>query len=45
VNGIPENDFPRVIREDPKRRGLLYVGTEHGVYVSFNDGASWQSLR
>ena len=34
-----------MIREDPKRRGLLYVGTEHGIYISFNDGASWQSLR
>ena len=33
------------MREDPKRRGLLYAGTEHGVYVSFDDGASWQSLR
>ena len=45
VNGIPENDFPRAIREDPKRRGLLYVGTENGIYVSFDDGANWQSLR
>jgi len=44
VTGIPDTDFPRVIREDIKRRGLLYAGTEHGVYVSFNDGASWQSL-
>jgi photosystem II stability/assembly factor-like uncharacterized protein len=45
VTGIPDNDFARVIREDKKRRGLLYAGTEHGVYVSFNDGATWQSLR
>jgi photosystem II stability/assembly factor-like uncharacterized protein len=45
VTGIPDTDFPRVVREDTKRRGLLYVGTEHGIYVSFNDGASWQSLR
>ena len=45
TNGIPDTDFPRTIREDPKRRGLLYVGTEHGIYVSFNDGANWQSLR
>ncbi|MFM8535222.1 MAG: glycosyl hydrolase, partial [Acidimicrobiia bacterium] len=45
VTGIPETDFPRVIREDIKRRGLLYVGTEHGIYVSINDGASWQSLQ
>jgi photosystem II stability/assembly factor-like uncharacterized protein len=45
VNGIPAGHFARVIREDKKRRGLLYAGTEHGVYISFNDGASWQSLR
>lgn len=44
VTGVPETDFPRVIREDPRRKGLLYLGTEHGIYVSFNDGASWQSL-
>jgi photosystem II stability/assembly factor-like uncharacterized protein len=45
VAGIAATDFPRVIREDIKRRGMLYVGTEHGIYVSFNDGAAWQSLR
>ncbi len=45
VTGIPSNDFPRVIREDIKRPGLLYLGTEHGIYVSFDDGAHWQSLR
>jgi photosystem II stability/assembly factor-like uncharacterized protein len=45
VNGIPAGHFARAIREDKKRRGLLYAGTEHGVYISFNDGASWQSLR
>ncbi len=45
VTGISELDFPRTVREDPKKRGLLYVGTETGIYVSFNDGASWQSLR
>ncbi len=44
VNGIPANDYVHVIREDPKRPGLLYAGTEHGIYVSFNDGANWQSL-
>ena len=38
TNGIPDTDFTRVIREDPKRRGLLYAGTETGVYVSFDDG-------
>ncbi|PYS47438.1 MAG: glycosyl hydrolase, partial [Acidobacteria bacterium] len=45
VNGIPETVFTRVIREDPNRRGLLYAGTETGMYVSFNDGESWQSLQ
>jgi hypothetical protein len=45
TNGIPAHDFTRVIREDPGRRGLLYAGTETGIYVSFDDGASWQSLR
>ena len=43
--GIPENHFIRVVREDPVRRGLLYAGGEFGVYVSFDDGAAWQSLR
>jgi photosystem II stability/assembly factor-like uncharacterized protein len=42
--GIPEDDFTRVIREDPERRGLLFAGTETGVYVSFDDGGSWQRL-
>ncbi len=45
TNGIPETTFTRVIREDPNRRGLLYAGTETGMYVSFNDGESWQSLQ
>ena len=44
-NGIPEMDFTRAIREDPNRRGLLYAGTETGVYVSFNAGDSWQPLQ
>lgn len=44
VSGIPADDFARAIREDPTRDGLLYLGTEHGIYVSFNNGASWQSL-
>ena len=39
VNGIPANDFVHAVREDPKRPGLLYAGTEHGIYVSFDDGA------
>ncbi len=44
-NGIPERHFARVVREDPDRRGLLYAGTEYGIYVSFDDGGSWQSLQ
>ncbi len=44
-NGIPERHFARVVREDPDRRGLLYAGTEYGMYVSFDDGGSWQSLQ
>ena len=45
VSGIPETEFTRVIREDPVRRGLLFAGTERGVWVSFDDGARWQSLQ
>ncbi|HMI46425.1 MAG TPA: glycosyl hydrolase, partial [Gemmatimonadaceae bacterium] len=45
TNGISATEFTRVLREDPERAGLLYAGTERGVWVSFNDGASWQSLR
>jgi len=44
VDGIAANDFAHAIREDPVRAGLLYLGTEHGVYVSFNAGESWQPL-
>ena len=45
VNGINDEHFVRVIREDPVRRGLLFAGTERGVYVSFDDGMNWSSLR
>jgi photosystem II stability/assembly factor-like uncharacterized protein len=45
TSGLPGDDFPRAIREDPKRKGLLFLGTENGIYVSFDDGSSWQSLR
>jgi photosystem II stability/assembly factor-like uncharacterized protein len=45
VNGIREGDFVRTVREDPVRKGLLYAGTEQGVYVSFDGGDHWQSLR
>jgi hypothetical protein len=44
-NGIPDGDYAWVIREDPARPGLLYAGTEGGVFVSFDEGAHWQSLR
>ena len=45
TTGIPARHFIRAVREDPARRGLLYAGGEFGVYVSFDDGAMWQSLR
>lgn len=45
VTGIKDDHFARVIREDPARRGLLFAGTERGVYLSFDDGRSWQSLQ
>ena len=45
TNGIPDITFVRAVREDPKKRGLLYAGTEQGVYVSFNDGANWRALK
>jgi photosystem II stability/assembly factor-like uncharacterized protein len=45
TNGIPEGAYVHAVREDPKRRGLLYAGTELGVYVSFDDGGHWQSLQ
>lgn len=43
--GIPRTSFVNVVREDPVRQGLLYAGTEFGVYVSFDDGAHWQPLQ
>ena len=41
VNGIPANDYVHTVREDTVRRGLLYAGTQHGVYISYNDGEQW----
>lgn len=41
---LPNENFVRVVREDPERRGLLYAGTEGGMFVSFDDGDNWQSL-
>ncbi|RME36271.1 MAG: glycosyl hydrolase [Planctomycetota bacterium] len=43
--GIDAQAFVRVVREDPKRKGLLYAGTETGVYISFDDGRHWQSFQ
>ena len=45
ANGIPADVPTRVIREDPERLGLLYAGTDFGVFVSFDDGGHWQSLQ
>ena len=45
VNGIAPDDYVHVVREDPKRAGLLFAGTEHGIYVSFDNGAEWQTIR
>ena len=45
TDGIPRHDFVNVVREDPVKPGLLYAGTEYGVFVSFDDGAHWQSLQ
>jgi photosystem II stability/assembly factor-like uncharacterized protein len=43
--GLPQDVFLRAVREDPKRRGLLYLGTERGLAFSTNDGAAWQPLK
>ncbi|PYT21219.1 MAG: hypothetical protein DMG57_39370 [Acidobacteria bacterium] len=45
TRGVSENEVVNAVREDPLRRGLLFAGTERAVYVSFNDGDDWQSLR
>jgi len=45
TNGIPADEWTRVVREDPNKRGLLYAGTERGMYVSFNDGGNWEKLQ
>src|SRR5207248_7255504 len=44
IAGIRDGDFVRTVREDPVRKGLLYAGTERGVYVAFDSGEHWQSL-
>ena len=45
VHGLPQDMYVRSVREDPERKGLLYAGTETGIYISFNDGQNWQSLQ
>ncbi|MTI39279.1 WD40/YVTN/BNR-like repeat-containing protein, partial [Fulvivirga lutimaris] len=42
---IPSEHFTRVVRADPKRKGLLYAGTENGMYISFDDGTSWKPFQ
>jgi photosystem II stability/assembly factor-like uncharacterized protein len=44
VSGIRADDYVHAVREDPTRRGLLYAATQHGVYISYNDGDTWESL-
>ena len=44
-SGIPQNHFVRVVREDPNRKGLLFAGTEKGMFISFNDGEKWQPFQ
>ena len=45
TNGIEDEHFTRVLREDPKRKGLLYAGTETGMYISFDDGRNWEKFQ
>jgi len=45
TTGLADPNFVRAVREDPRQAGLLFAGTEFGVYVSFNDGAEWQPLQ
>ena len=45
TNGIEDEHFTRVLREDPNRKGLLYAGTETGMYISFDDGSNWRSFQ
>ena len=45
VKGLPEDTFVRTVREDPMREGLLYAGTETGMFISFDDGDNWQEFQ
>jgi len=44
INGIRPNDYVHAVREDPARKGLLYAGAQHGMYISYDDGDSWQNF-
>jgi len=44
VSGIRQDAYVHAVREDPTRKGLLYAATQHGVYISYDDGAQWQNL-
>jgi photosystem II stability/assembly factor-like uncharacterized protein len=45
ITGLPDGSYVHAVREDPKRKGMLYAGTETGIWVSFDDGAHWQTLQ
>jgi photosystem II stability/assembly factor-like uncharacterized protein len=45
TNGIPDGSYVHAVREDPKRKGMLFAGTETGIFVSFDDGGRWQPLQ
>ncbi|MGB8475192.1 MAG: hypothetical protein WCE61_14005 [Candidatus Acidiferrum sp.] len=45
ITGLPDDSYVHAVREDPKHKGLLYAGTETGIWVSFNDGGNWQPLQ
>jgi len=45
VHGLPEGSFARVVRADPDREGLLFAGTERGIYISFDDGILWKKFQ
>tara|TARA_B100000768_G_scaffold174079_1_gene183973 strand:- start:2310 stop:5441 length:3132 start_codon:yes stop_codon:yes gene_type:complete len=45
TSGIAKEDFTRVVRADPSREGILYAGTENGIYISYNDGNSWSMFQ
>jgi photosystem II stability/assembly factor-like uncharacterized protein len=45
VAGLPDNSYVHAVREDPVKKGLLYAGTETGIWISFDDGGQWQPLQ